>query len=350
MALVAARRALLTKKYPSWLDGYVKGGIAPILYADHANHHYWDGTRSYPTVESLVTATSGAYARTGTATDLLPSSVSGAAYNSFGANEIRETAGGILTEASRQNSALNSATPASQTITLATGTFTLWVNGSGSCEVAANTAVGSGFGTATHGNPITFAISSGGTVDLTVTGSLNAFQVENGPFGSSFIETAGTAVTRSLDNLYFGAAISSALTLLLRTTPLTLDTSLNYSAGYLSDGTTGNSYGIRHEPSVPRYQGIGSDGGFANQAIVQGGTPVAGTAKTAVITAAANDVKLFVSGSSVGTPDTSASIAAMTRVYVGVGGDGAQLPLFGLVEKVAVYNLRLTDAQIAQLA
>lgn len=132
-------------------------------------------------------------------TDLVPISAQGAAYDTFAANTARRDANGLLIEPTRANKFLNSLTPATQTITLAVGTQTVWVNGSGSVTVAAGTAVGTGFGVATQGNPLIITITTAGTAVFTVAGSLNTAQNEVGSWGTSLITTAGSAVTRNAD-------------------------------------------------------------------------------------------------------------------------------------------------------
>lgn len=108
---------------------------------------------------------------------------------------------GILVEEGRTNSLLNSTTPANQTLTLATGSYSLSVAGTGSCVCAAGTAVGTGFGTATAGAPIVFALTTAGTVTFTVSGTLSRFQCERGNWPTAFIDTAGSTVTRTADVL-----------------------------------------------------------------------------------------------------------------------------------------------------
>lgn len=136
-----------------------------------------------------------------TATDLLPTSSSGYAYQSYAANTPRVSSGiGLIVEESRVNRLLNSAVPATQTTaSLATGTYTLWVNGSGSATSSAGSATGTGYGTATQGSSNTIVLTGAGTVVVTVSGSLNAFQLELGTFGTSLITTTAAVGTRAAD-------------------------------------------------------------------------------------------------------------------------------------------------------
>lgn len=107
---------------------------------------------------------------------------------------------GYLGGGARTNYFLNSETPVDQTVDLTspgTGDYTLSVHGSGDVAVAANTATGTGFGTASDGTDVTFNLTGAGTVDLTITGGTpDIVMLEKGSFASSPIPTAGTSVTR----------------------------------------------------------------------------------------------------------------------------------------------------------
>ena len=140
-------------------------------------------------------------AQTVNTTDLLPTSPVGYAYQTFAANTPRITPLlGLLSEGSRTNALINSTAPATQTVAVAVGNDTLWVNGAGSATISPGTATGCA-GTATQGNPVTVAISAAGTCVVTVTGSLNAIQLEAGTFGTSLIVTAAAPAVRNFDNI-----------------------------------------------------------------------------------------------------------------------------------------------------
>jgi hypothetical protein len=147
-------------------------------------------------------------------TDLLPSSASGLQFNTFTSNVLAITPTlGLLIENARTNQLLNSCNattyptqcagntgPATQTTgSLATGTYTLWVNGSGSATMSAGTGTGCGAGAATGGTPVNFTITIAGTCIVTVAGSVNFEQLELGATGTSGIITTGAAGTRASD-------------------------------------------------------------------------------------------------------------------------------------------------------
>lgn len=107
---------------------------------------------------------------------------------------------GLLVERDNTNYLRNSLTPVSQTTqTLNVGVYTLSCEGAGAVSLISNSAVVTGAGTATEGNPIVFQVTTAGTVDVTVTDPLETFQIENFNGASSVIVTGGTAVSRAAD-------------------------------------------------------------------------------------------------------------------------------------------------------
>jgi len=105
-----------------------------------------------------------------------------------------EPLGQIVESVGATNVLLNSFAPATQTVSVSDATtYTLSVYGSGSAEITAG-----GSGTATDGSPLTFT-TAGTSVTVTVTGTLEVFQLEAGSAATSPIETTGSAVTRAAD-------------------------------------------------------------------------------------------------------------------------------------------------------
>ena len=137
------------------------------------------------------------------ATDGLFTDAAAAPYNTFLANIPRiNTTNGLLVENFISNQLLNSNTPATQTTaSLAIGTFTLWVSGTGSASPTAGTAIGTGFGGVARAlTPTSFTITTAGTVTVAVTGSLTRFQLEAGFIPSSYIPTTSATVLRQVDS------------------------------------------------------------------------------------------------------------------------------------------------------
>lgn len=130
-------------------------------------------------------------------------------YNPQGQNPL--TMKGYLNEPARSTYAKLPASPATQTTTsLATGTYCLWVNGTGSFQASAGTAaaIGGWGGAATEGNPVTFTVTTAGTVVLTKTGTVTWVQLELGAFPTSRIDnpTSAASVSRAATVLTYPVA------------------------------------------------------------------------------------------------------------------------------------------------
>lgn len=141
------------------------------------------------------------FSRAGTATDSLFTDAAGSSYNTYAADVPRLLGSrGILFEGARVNYAKNSDSPATHTtVNVGTGSRTLWVIGTGSCAISAGTAVGTGWGTATAGSPVTVNITVSGNVTLTVSGTLTRFQLESASGPSSYIPNGSSTTTRPAD-------------------------------------------------------------------------------------------------------------------------------------------------------
>jgi len=206
-AMTQGQKAVVLNSVPNWV--LRAGGAIPALDIDFANNRAWLGGSGGRAPQALITVT-----RASNETSLLPTSASGAPFLTFGSNVAAIVPGlGLQIYQAATNFLLNSTAPATQTTgSLSTGTYTLWVNGSGSATMSSGTATGCGTGTATNGTPVTFTITVAGTCTVTKSGSLNAFQLESGTFGTPLIVTAGATATRASDVVTLaGAALTAAL-------------------------------------------------------------------------------------------------------------------------------------------
>lgn len=105
----------------------------------------------------------------------------------------------------RTNLFLNSDTPATQSVTVATGSVVVFPRaGTGyTVTTAAGTAVGSGFGAVAVGSSQVLTITGAGTVTVTISGTPvgGRLSVEQAAFPGPYIPTAGAAVTHDADQI-----------------------------------------------------------------------------------------------------------------------------------------------------
>jgi hypothetical protein len=241
-AVSPTNTVVVLQSVPGWVQ---RANGQPLnLYCDFVNQKrcYQQGIGS-GSPSSFITVTR-AQASSYT-TNLLPTSASGFAYSTFAANTVRLGAGGNIVEEARTNQLLNNTAPVTQTTgSLANGTYTLWVNGSGTATMSAGTATGCGTSAASQGAPISFTTSgAAGTCTVTVTGSLNAFQLELGTFGTSLIVTGGSIQARAADVEVWTPSIPFGAQFLLyasETPEAPTGYATNQALVSISDGETNN--------------------------------------------------------------------------------------------------------------
>ena len=233
------------------------------------------------------------------------------------------------------------------TASLGTGTYTLWVNGSGSATSSAGTATITGAGAATNGTPNVFVVTVAGTVTITVSGSLNAFQCELGTFGTSFIITAGATATRAADviTLTTPPTFGSAYSLFAQFTPQAPAASLGIQfAVQVDDGTATNRVFLRREPTTGNatWRGIGGTGW--NTSINGQATNV--RAKIAGAAAAGDQASYSTNGTLMGT--AAAAVLPLGLITVRISSDATGVnSLNGFLERIAIWpTTRIPNTQL----
>ena len=255
---------------------------------------------------------------------------------------------GYLAEGTRTNHFLNASTPVTQTSpSLGTGAYTLWMEGPGDITVSANTATITGNGTASDGSPVTFTVTGTGTVDYTVSGSPDYAQSEAGSFGSSFIDTVASSVTRNVDSLAYTFSASAPATLFAEFMMNAINTTTDQAVCQVDDGTANERYGLYRANATGAFRGFVVDGGSLVADAEVAGVLTANTAYKATVAASTNDVIACRNGI-FSAQDTSASMPTVTTVRIGtVTATG--IPLFGSIRRVVYYNSRLTNATLQAL-
>lgn len=130
-----------------------------------------------------ITISRASIATTGLFTD-----AAGSTYTTCAVNVPCFEPAGLMNFHGATNYLLSSDTPATQTTaSLAAGTYSLWVIGTGTATPSAGTITGcTGFAATSAGTPTSFTCTGPGTVTVTVSGSLTRFQLENNTFATSY--------------------------------------------------------------------------------------------------------------------------------------------------------------------
>ena len=267
---------------------------------------------------------------------------------------------GLQMEVAATNYLKNSSSPGTQTTgSLATGTYILWVEGSGSATITTVTGAATGLGTATSSSPIIFSVTTAGTFMVTVTGSVSRFQLEGGIYKSSFISTPVAATgSRSQDFLSYsgwGGFNSSEGTLLLEAELIKPNTNVFSRMVSMTDGSTINdeigitvngTLGPGNVAGIVKYSGTtlvdfstGSNSKCTDKTITKAGLSYkAGTNYTTQV----------VNGKLANVSSASSIPTSITRIEFGtrnsVSGSNVSGTLF--LRKFKYWNKRLTATQL----
>jgi hypothetical protein len=247
---------------------------------------------------------------------------------------------GWLIEPARTNSLLNSTSPATQTVSLAAGTYVLWLEGSGSCALS-----GGPTGTAIEGTPVNFTLGGVTNVTFTITGTVTAFQCELGEIPTSLITTAGAAVTRNADNLSLATSAfnfnAAEGTLLVEWDIAGVGSTTIYVIASLHDGTANELIQLALQDTVAddpvRYSIV--DGGVGQVVLDTTFSGVTSSHHWDAFTYKANDSINSINGI-LSTQDTAGTLPTVTTIQIG-GRASAAFPLNGHVRRVMYFPRNL---------
>jgi len=238
---------------------------------------------------------------------------------------------GYLSEGAATNYFLNSGAPVTQTISLGTGTYTTWIEGAGSITTSAGTATATGYGVATSGTPNTITVTVAGTVVFTVAGTVTIAQVENTAFPTSYIATAGAAVTRNADMLTYSATSVSAIG--------SVYMELSLSTPALTSATT----------KFALNQGVGAFGLYESSSTMVGtlfgvANPLtAATSASAKVGARYATSNYAIAVNSTLTTSANATVPAAPST-IAIGSDGSTQQFYGNIKNVRFWQTTLTDS------
>jgi hypothetical protein len=296
------------------------------------------------------------FTRASSATDSLYTDAAGSSYNTYAANVPIVTTRGLGVFEQHTNYLLNSTAPATQTTgTLTVGTYVFWCIGTGNVTLAAATAVGSGFASTTCslGTFATLAISTAGTVLVTVSGSVDRFQLEGGggPITPTpFIVTAATLATRAIEqaSIQIGPRYNNK--------PVTLSVAGNMLApeisgsnmfwASLNDGTLNNRLQLFTQSSGLGVRYIYSSGGvaFVTSPFLSL-SPYPARFK-AVATVGGGSTSFVQNGVTVQDKATGPLPVALNSLQIGTGGAGAPN---GFIFSVAVYPRSMAISEMQRI-
>ena len=209
-------------------------------------------------------------------------------------------------------------------------------------------------GTGANGISIALIETSGSTRASIFTGTTTDIlygwgaQLETGSVATSYIPTTTGSVTRNADVISLSGAVSGCIGQTEGTIYAEVDARNFASNGRvlaISDGTSNNRVTIFFFTSN-RFRLLVTTGG-SGQVAVNSSTYSAGIFKVAVAYAA-NDFAFYINGVQVNLT-TSGNVPACSAVYLGTAEDGTTNPLNDRIRAAAIYNKRLTNAQLAAL-
>lgn len=252
---------------------------------------------------------------------------------------------GLLMEDQRTNLFIQSASPATQNITCAVGTWSVSCLGSGSLTPSANGAVGTGFAAATGGAPTAFTITTAGSVTFTVGGSISRPQVELGTPATSPITTAASSSFRLVDSCVSTSGVLSSVAGTLAVEALYASTNCDLIG--VDDGTVSNIYSLRGGGTSKRLSGSSFLGGTGqpSTAFSPNNTSSPGIIGRAALRYNGNQLSVCGAGSYPQTV-TVTPLSTISRLVIGQQRSSAPN---GYIRRARYWAKALTDIEMAAI-
>ncbi len=257
---------------------------------------------------------------------------------------------GLVLETSRTNLFVQSATPATQTITVAAVPHMLSFYGTGTITLSgAHVATVTGTGAYPARTTLAFTPTAG-ALTLTLSGSITSPQLEEGDSASHYIPTGAAATARAEDvatvplgswfnpsqgTLVFSGSMEGALA--------------NDRMIEIDSGASSTRFSILWNSVLSKPQFQVWEAGALQAAVAPAGNSIGfGTPFRAAISYALNDFAISLNGSAVATDTSGILPTGLTTLRLGRSIWGAQGLM--LAESVTYYPARLSDAEVQALS
>lgn len=249
---------------------------------------------------------------------------------------------GALVEPASVNLFANPLAPATQTVTVVSGTvYTVNLRASAGSILLS----GAGTGTVTPGSPVTFT-ASGTSLTATVSGVSGAFtmmQCEATAFASS--PFVGTRAAETMTAVLTG--LVSAVTVLVQLTPYTPSTNAqNQAILSLSDGTSANRIAIFRGGNTGQVFATMTVGGAAQNNPTTSEALQGSTSSKIAFALTPGDAALVMNGGTIYPATTASFPASLTQLNIGTLAGGGAQPSKAYFERLTIWPSRVGNAPL----
>lgn len=293
---------------------------------------------SYRTDASAIPGWSFARASAGTALDQAGNVVQ------FASGVPRITDRGLLIEEARTNLLLNSAAPATQSVTVAAVAHVLSFTGTGSVTLSGVSTAGPLVGTGVNDRVSLAFTPTAGSLTLTIAGDVRMGQVEAGAYATSWVPTTGASVLRAADVARVTGQTTFAATTLLAEIEQLVGTSVGFSAVSLSDNTLNNRMSMLKPAGNTNLSPRVTVGGVAYNPGDVTGVFVGGIKRIGLVVAASRSALSGAGGLT--TSVTVPNVPTNTHLNIGVGETGSGGQASNYFRRVRALPRGLSDADL----
>jgi hypothetical protein len=269
----------------------------------------------------------------------------------YASNAPRLSSSGLLIEEARTQYLANPAVPATQTQTLAAGTYTVSMSGTGSVAVS-----GGATGTATASAPLTFTLAASVSVTVTPAGAVTWFNCQGGSFATSPILAAAAGSTRATDvatisTSLFGFNVGAGTVVVEWRQPDAFagNGGINQRLFSIEAGSRNDSIclAIGNGATAGQITGVVRVGGIDQITLTNSAAVTAGAVAKAAIAWDSTNVTVVVNGTVVFNGAPTGMPTGLATLYLGASSGAGVLD--SQERRTRYYNRRLPNSQLQAL-